>query len=74
MAWCEANGVDFLFGLARTERLVKLRLSSSDEFSLSLENSLRPKGAPRLCEGGSSSSTFPAVFMTLGADVTVDTA
>jgi hypothetical protein len=23
MAWCEANGVDFLFGLARNERLVK---------------------------------------------------
>ena len=22
MAWCEANGVDFLFGLGRNERLV----------------------------------------------------
>jgi hypothetical protein len=22
MAWCEANGVDFLFGLAKNERLI----------------------------------------------------
>ena len=22
MAWCEANGVDFLFGLAKTDRLI----------------------------------------------------
>jgi hypothetical protein len=22
MAWCEANGVDFLFGLAKSERLI----------------------------------------------------
>ena len=28
MAWCEANGVDFLFGLAKNERLLALSLSA----------------------------------------------
>jgi hypothetical protein len=39
MTWCEANGVDYLFGLARNERLVRRSAKSSSK--------PRPKAWPR---------------------------
>jgi hypothetical protein len=44
MAWCEANPVDFLFGLARNERLDQ---AISTELMLAKFDSLRTGGSAR---------------------------
>jgi hypothetical protein len=44
MAWCEANRVDFLFGLARNERLEQ---AISTELMLAKFDSLRTGGSAR---------------------------
>jgi hypothetical protein len=43
MAWCEANGVDFLFGLARNERLVAELKSELDVVASKSRRSGRPE-------------------------------
>jgi hypothetical protein len=43
MAWCEANGVDFLFGLARNERLVAELKSELDVVASKSRGSGRPE-------------------------------
>jgi hypothetical protein len=45
MAWCEAHGIDYLFGLARNERLVG---AIADDLAAAALESL-PKGAPARC-------------------------
>ena len=45
MAWCEANGVDFLFGLARNERLVG-EIAGRARACRRQEPAHRPAGAP----------------------------
>ena len=43
MAWCEANGVDFLFGLARNERLVAELKSELDVVASKSQRTGRPE-------------------------------
>jgi hypothetical protein len=43
MAWCEANGVDFLFGLARNERLVAELKSELDVVATKSQRTGRPE-------------------------------
>jgi Transposase DDE domain group 1 len=43
MAWCEANGVDFLFGLARNERLVAELKSELDVVATKSRRTGRPE-------------------------------
>jgi hypothetical protein len=43
MAWCEANGVDFLFGLARNERLVAELKSELDVVATKRQRTGRPE-------------------------------
>ena len=44
MAWCEANGVDYVFGLARNARLVA---EIDEELAAAAAESLRPAGPRR---------------------------
>jgi hypothetical protein len=43
MAWCEANGVDFLFGLARNERLIAEIATELDRVAAKSRRSGRPE-------------------------------
>ena len=43
MAWCEANGVDFLFGLARNERLIAEIAPELDRVAAKSQRSGRPE-------------------------------
>ena len=43
MAWCEANGVDFLFGLAKNERLVAEIATDLDRVAAKSQRSGRPQ-------------------------------
>ena len=43
MAWCEANGVDFLFGLARNERLIAEIATDLDRVAARSQRSGRPE-------------------------------
>lgn len=31
MAWCESKGIDFVFGLARNDRLVRMTLATQEK-------------------------------------------
>ncbi|NJM30032.1 MAG: IS1380 family transposase [Rhizobiales bacterium] len=42
MAWCEANGVDFLFGLARNERLAREIAAEMEQARLEAEATAKP--------------------------------
>ena len=53
MAWCEANGVDFLFGLAKTERLIA-------EIEAELEQARRRAGVPASRRAASRTSVDDA--------------
>jgi hypothetical protein len=43
MAWCEANGVDFVFGLAKNERLIAIIQSQLDQAAANNRRSGRPE-------------------------------